>query len=338
MTPQQGHKPEERLMRCFAAIGAILLAVLASVASGVAEQYPNHVVTIIVPYPAGGPTDQLAREIAPALSEKLGQNFIIENISGGGTNIATARVARAEKDGHTLLLHNLQISANVSLYNNLPFDTEKDLTPIIFINNNPLILIGRKTLEPNTLKELVVLMKTKSLKAAHPGVGATGHLATSLLAQEAKVSIDLIPYRGAAPALQDIAGGHVDLFFATPQSVVQQVAAGEMKAYGITAKEKSPQFPKTDSFVKEFGPKLEILYWHALFAPAGTPDAIVDKLNVTLQEIMANPATLKLWANSGVAPYPKDQRSPAAARALLKNEITRWSQVIRDNHIQAPVQ
>ena len=156
-------------MRWIVAVSAVLLSVLASVAPGVAQQYPNRTVTIIVPYPAGGPTDQLAREIAPALSEKLGQNFIVENVSGGGTNIATARVVRAEKDGHTLLLHNLQISANVSLYNNLPFDTEKDLSPVIFINNNPLILIGRKTLEPNTLKELIALMKTKPLKAAHPG-------------------------------------------------------------------------------------------------------------------------------------------------------------------------
>ena len=325
-------------MRCIAAVGAVVLGVLAAMTPALAQQYPSRVVTIIVPYPAGGPTDQLAREIAPVLSEKLGQNFIVENVSGGGANIATARVVRAEKDGHTLLLHNLQISANVALYNNLPFDTEKDLSPVIYINNNPLILIGRKTLEPNTLKELIALMKTKSLKAAHPGVGATGHLATSLLAQEAKVTIDFIPYRGAAPALTDIAGGHVDLFFATPQSVVQQVAAGQMKAYGITAEEISPQFPKADSFVKELGPKLEILYWHALFAPAGTPDAIVEKLNATLQEIVANPATLKSWANSGVAPYQKDQRSPTAARALLKSEIARWSQVVRDNHIQAPVQ
>jgi tripartite-type tricarboxylate transporter receptor subunit TctC len=325
-------------MRWITAIGAIVFWTFASMAPVIAQQYPSRVVTIIVPYPAGGPTDQLAREIAPALSEKLGQNFIVENVSGGGTNIATARVVRAEKDGHTLLLHNLQISANVALYNNLSFDTEKDLTPIIFINNNPLILIGRKTLEPNTLKELLALMKTKTLKAAHPGAGATGHLATSLLAQEAKINVDLIPYRGAAPALQDIAGGHVDLFFATPQSVVQQVAAREMKAYGITAKEKSPQFPTADSFVQELGPKLEILYWHALFAPAGTPDAIVEKLNSALQEVVANSATLKLWANSGVAPFPKDQRSSAAGRALLKSEIARWSQVVRDNHIQAPVQ
>jgi putative tricarboxylic transport membrane protein len=315
-----------------------LLGVLAWAVPSAAQHYPSRLVTIIVPYPAGGPTDQLARVLAPALSEKLGQNFIVENVSGGATTIATGRVARAAPDGYTLLLHNLQISANVSLYHNLTFDTEKDLTTIIFINNNPLVLIGRKTLEPNTLKELIAYMKTKVVKMAHPGVGATGHLATSLFAQEAHVTVDHIPYRGAAPALQDIAGGHVDLFFATPQSVVQQVASGEMKAYGVTAKEPSPQFPAAASFVQELGPKLEILYWHALFTPAGTPEAIIEKLNSALQEIIADPAILKLWAESGVAPYPKDQRSPAAARAMLRTEIARWGQVVRDNNIQAPTQ
>src|SRR5262252_6269085 len=221
---------------------AIFIAGFAWAAPAPAQQYPSRVVTIIVPYPAGGPTDQLARVLAPALSEKLGQNFIIENVSGGGTTIATARVARAAADGHTLLLHNLQISANVALYSNLSFDTEKDLAPVIFINNNPLVLVGRKTLTPDTLKELIAYMKTNVVKMAHPGAGSTGHLATSLFAQEAHAIVDHIPYRGAAPALQDIAGGHVDLFFATPQSVLQQVASGEMKAYGITAKAPSPQF------------------------------------------------------------------------------------------------
>lgn len=320
------------------AAAAVVLAVLAATVPVAAQQYPSHIVTIIVPYPAGGPTDQLARTIAPALSEKLGQNVIVENVSGGGTTIATTRVARAAPDGHTLLLHNLQISANVSLYSNLQFDTEKDLTPIIFINHNPLILTGRKTLEAGTLKELLTLMKTRPLKVAHPGVGATGHLASSLFAQEAKVSVDLIPYRGAAPALQDIAGGHVDLFFATPQSVLQQVASGEMKAFGITAKQPSPQFPTAASVVQELGPKLEILYWHALFAPAGTPDAVVTKLNAAVQDIVADPAMIKMWAETGVAPYPKEQRTPAAARALLKSEIARWGQVIHDNNIQAPTQ
>ncbi|HEY6860693.1 MAG TPA: tripartite tricarboxylate transporter substrate binding protein [Pseudolabrys sp.] len=324
-------------MKRAAAIVLAIVALFILAAPGWAQTYPSRNVTIIVPYPAGGPTDQVARVLAQALSDKLKQNFIVENISGGSTTIATGRVAHAAPDGYMLLLHNLQISANVALYKNVNYDTEKDLVPIIFINNNPLVLVGRKTLEPNTLTELLDLMKKQTLKAATPGVGATGHLATSLLAQEAKVKVDLIPYRGAAPALQDVTGGHVDLFFATPQSVVQQVKAGQMKAYGITAKEKSPELPTADSFVKAFGPKLEILYWHALFAPAGTPDDVINKLNATLQEIISDPAIVKSWADTGVTPYPNDQRSVAAARALLKSEIARWGQVVRDNNIQGPM-
>jgi len=324
------------MTRCKAAIALAVVSLLVLVGPGLAQPYPNRAVTIIVPYPAGGPTDQVARVLAQALSDKLKHNFIVENISGGGTTIATARVAHAAPDGYMLLVHNLQISANVALYKNLTFDTEKDLTPVMFINNNPLVLVGRKTLEPNTLAELLALMKKQTLKAATPGVGATGHLATSLLAQQADVKIDLIPYRGAAPALQDIAGGHVDLFFATPQSVVEQVKAGQIKAYGITAEEKSSELPTAESFVKVFGPKLEILYWHALFAPGGTPDAIINILNGALQEIASDPAIVKSWADTGVTPYPKEMRSPAAARTLLKNEIARWSQVVHDNNIQGP--
>jgi len=325
------------MLRRITTVALAVLVLFVVAAPVLAQQYPSRNVTIIVPYPAGGPTDQVARVLAQALSDKLKQTFIVEDISGGGTTIATNRVAHAAPDGYTLLLHNLQISANVALYKSLPFDTEKDLTPIIFINNNPLVLVGRKTLEADTLTELLALMKKQTLKAATPGVGATGHLATSLLAQEAKVAIDLIPYRGAAPALQDILGGHVDLFFATPQSVVQQVKAGEMKAYGITTSEKSPEIPTAESFVNVFGPKLEILYWHALFAPAGTPEAVIIKLNSALQEIVSDPAIVNSWADTGVAPYPKDRRSPAAARAMLKSEIARWGQVVRDNNIQGPL-
>jgi putative tricarboxylic transport membrane protein len=313
-----------------------VLALLMAMMPGAAQQYPSRAVTIIVPYPAGGPTDQLARVLGPALSEKLAQPFVVENVSGGGTTIATARVVRAAPDGYTLLLHNLQIAANVSLYHNLTFDTEKDLTPVIFVNNNPPVLTGRKTLAPDALNGLIAIMRKNVLKMAHPGIGATGHLATCLFAQEANVVVDQIPYRSAAPALQDIAGGHVDLFFATPQSVVEQVASGQMKAYGITAKEVSPHFPRAASLVQELGGKLEILYWHALFVPAGTPDDIVAKLNSAVQQMLADPAILKSWSESGVAPYPPDQRSPAAARALLRSEIARWGEVVRTNNIQAP--
>ncbi len=324
-------------MKRIAAVAVAVVGLFVFAAQVAAQPYPSRNVTIIVPYPAGGPTDQVARQLAQSLSDKLKQSFIVENVSGGGTTIATNRVAHGTPDGYTLLIHNLQISANVALYKNLPFDTEKDLAPIMFINNNPLVLVGRKSLEANTLPELLALMKKGTLKAATPGVGATGHLATSLLAQEAKVKIDLIPYRGAAPALQDVLGNHVDLFFATPQSVLQQVKAGQMKAFGITAAQKAPEFPDVESFVTSLGPKLEILYWHAIFAPAGTPEPIINQLNAALQDIVSDPAIVKSWADSGVVPYTKDKRTTAAARAILKSEIARWGQVVRDNNIQGPL-
>jgi tripartite-type tricarboxylate transporter receptor subunit TctC len=314
---------------------AFVALLLACASSAGAQDYPTRLVTIIVPYPAGGPTDQIARELAARFSDKLNQNFIVENVSGGGTTIATGRVARASPDGYTLLLHNLQISANVALYPSPGFDTEQDLAPVGFINQNPLVLTGRKTLPPNTLSELIALMKREPLKMAHPGTGSTGHLATSLFLKEAKLEAIEVPYRGAAPALQDLAGDHVDLFFATPQSVVEQVAAGQIKAYGITSRHESPLFPKLASLVTEIGPKLEIQYWHALFVPAGTPPSVIHTLNTVLQRVEDEPAVIEAWAATGVVPYPKDQRSPQAAQEILHSEVARWAQVVRENNIQA---
>ena len=321
------------MMKRIAPVALAVVGLFVFAAPVLAQSYPNRTVTIVVPYSAGGPTDQVARVVANSLATKLKQNFVVEDVTGGGTIIATNRVAHATPDGYTLLVHNLAISANATLYKNLPFDTEKDLTPVMFINQNPLVLVGRKTLEPNTLTELVAWMKTHRAKAAIAGYGTTGHLTTTLFAQEAKVAVDLIPYRGGAPVMTDIMGGHVDLFFGTPQQVGPQVAAGKMKAYGITTTEKLPQFAAADSVVKMFGPKLEISYWQAMFVPAGTPDAVIKTLNSALEEIVTDPAILKNWAAEGVSAYPKDQRSPAAGRAILKSEISRWGQVIRDNNI-----
>ncbi len=298
-----------------------------------AQQYPSRAVAIIVPYPAGGPSDESARVLAQFLSNEFGQNFIVENLSGGNTIVAMEKVARAAPDGYTLLFHNLQISANVTLYKNLPFDTVKDFAPVMLVNRNPLLLAGRETLEPNSLAELVALMKKQQLKAAIPGYGATGHLATALFAQQAGVKIDMIPYRGAAPAITDLLGGQIDLFFATPQSLVQQVATGKLKAFGVTSKDKLPEFPMADSFPKMFGPKLDLVYWQAIFAPAGTPEAVVRMLNGALQEAVSDPVIVKNWAAQDVSPFPADQRSPQAARTFLASEIARWSEVIKDNNI-----
>jgi tripartite-type tricarboxylate transporter receptor subunit TctC len=315
---------------------AIALAALCSAAAAQAQSYPTRPVTIIVPYPAGGPTDQVTRQIAPKLAARLGQNFVVENVSGGGTNIAGQRVARAAPDGYTLFVHNLQISANVALYKSLPFDTEKDFLPIAMINSNPLVLVGRKTLEAKTLPELVAWMKKNPARMGHPGVGSTGHLATALLAQALGVEVTHVPYRGAAPMLQDTLGGHIDLFFATPQQVIGQFASGEVKVFGITSKDTSPQFPGVPSLVAAYGPKLAIDFWQIMLAPAGTPKPVVDAIDGALQNALDDPEILKIWAQSGMAPYPKAQRTPAGAAAYLKSEIGRWGQVVRDNKIEAP--
>ena len=299
-----------------------------------AQDYPAKNVTIIVPYPAGGPTDQLARLLAPRFAEKLGRTFIVENVSGGGTTIGTGRVARAAPDGHTLLLHNLQISANVALYPKLQYDTERDLAAIAFINRNPLVLVGRKTLAPNTLDELIAYMRRTSASMAHPGSGSSGHLATALFAEQARLLPVQVPYRGGAPMVQDLLGDHVDLLFGTPQQLAPLVAAGQVKAYGVTAKETYPQFPGAVALANALGFKLEIFYWHALFAPAATPKAALDKLSAVVQAMLDDAALMKSWADTGVAPYPPEQRSPPGAQALFKSEIARWSQVVRQNHIQ----
>lgn len=317
----------------FAACAVAALGLVIAELPAVAQQYPSRTVTVIVPYPAGGPTDEAARIVAQSVSAQLKQSFIVEDIGGGGAIIGAEKVAHATPDGYMLLVHNLQIAANVSLYKSLPFDTVKAFAPVMLINRNPLVLVGRKTLAPNNLKDLIALMKRQQLKAAIAGYGTTGHLATTLFAQEAGVALDQIPYRGAAPALTDLLGGQIDLFFATPQSVVQQVATGALKAYGVTSKEKLPEFPEAESFPAALGPKLDVVYWQAMFAPAGTPDAVIDTLNGALQKTVADPSIVKAWAAQDVSVFPADQRSPAAAEALLRSEITRWGQVIRDNNI-----
>ena len=315
------------------AIGAGLALLLSLIASAAAETYPSRPITIVVPFPAGGPTDTTAREVAHALAEKFKQNVVVENVTGGSTNIATNKVAHAAPDGYTLLLHNLAITANVTLFKNLPFDAERDIAPVILINKNPLVVAARKSLEPKNFAELLALMKKQTLKAAIPGYGTTSHLTTTLLAQQAKVSLDQIPYRGAAPALTDLLGEHVDLLIATPQSFVSLAAAGKVKVYAVTGKDTSPHFPGAVSLVKALGPKFDIVYWQALFAPSGTPQAVIDTLNAAVREAVSDPALVDKWSKQGFDTFPKDQLTVQAARAFFKSEIAAWGEVIRDNNI-----
>ena len=316
---------------------SVLFSLLLMPFAAMAQDYPSRPVTVIVPFSAGGPTDQVARQLAARFAEKLGQPFVVENVTGGNTIIATGRLARAPADGYTLLVHNLQISANPGLYGaKLPYETERDIAPVGFINHCPLVLVGRSALPPKNLAELIQYMRMRSINIAHAGAGTTGYITTAIFLQQAKLDALLVPYRGAAPALQDMVGNHVDLFFTTPQAVLPLIKAGQLRAYGITAKEAYEQFPGAASFVDQYGPKLEIQYWHALFAPAATPRPAMEKLNGALQALLDDPAIVRSWTATGVLPYAKEQRSPDAAQAYFRSEIARWGEVIRDNGIHAP--
>jgi tripartite-type tricarboxylate transporter receptor subunit TctC len=319
-------------MKSFVSIAVALIALVGTPPAS-AQQYPARTVTIVVPYPAGGPTDQTARVVAQSMATQLKQNFIVENISGGNTIVACEKVAHATPDGYTLILPNLQISANATLFKKLPFDTVNDFKPVMLVNRNPLVLVGRNTLPADNAKDLIALMKQQRLKAAIPGYGATGHLATALFAQQAGAQLDIIPYRGAAPAVTDLLGGQVDLFFATPQSVAQLVNTGKLKAFGFTAKGRLPELPNVESLVDALGPKLDFVYWQALFAPSKTPPDVIKTLNQAARNAVADPTIVKDWAAQGIDVFPPDQRSPEAAETFFKSEIARWGEVIRANDI-----
>jgi tripartite-type tricarboxylate transporter receptor subunit TctC len=311
-------------------------AIGTGVSPAAAQSYPSRAVAIVVPYAAGGPVDQLARILAPKLSEKFKQPFVVENVAAGATLPGTGRVARSAPDGHTLLLHNSQVAINVGLYPRAPFDLERDLTPVAFINQNPLVLVGRSTLPANTLPELISWMKGNVTKAAHPGVGSSAHLAIAMFAKAAGVAPDYIPYRGAAPALTDVIAGHSDLYFSTPQVVVETVRAGKLKAYGSTAHSRMKNFPNAMSIPTEtsWGKAIDLLYWHAMFAPSGTPAAIIERLNAAIREITSDPAVIAEWAQMDMVPYIGNDASVDGASRLLKKELSVWQKALKESDIE----
>lgn len=317
-------------------LACVLVPFLASGSLTEAQTYPTRTVSIIVPFPPGGPTDATARQLAAGLSEKLGQQFVVENVSGGGATIGSTRVARADADGHTLLFHNFGFASGLSLFKNLAFHPETSFEPIALANRTPLIVVARTSLPGSTLAEHLAWVKAQtSVRFAHAGVGNPGHLCAVLFANALGVTnIDHIPYRGGAPAAQDVLAGQVDLTCATVQFAAVHVQAGRLKPVGITSAEPMPILPDVASLPRELGSTLNIEFWQALFAPKGTSKAIVDALNKAVREVLADPRFTKGWKESGVSGYPPSMQTPEALAELLKNEVKRWADVIRENKIE----
>ena len=315
---------------------ALLLACLVAAGAASAQTYPMRgPITMFVAFPPGGVDDAVARIIQPALAQALNQTIVIENVGGAGGMIAASRAARAAPDGYTILLHQDALAAGMTLYKDLTFDAVKDFVPIGLINNAVTTFVARPTLPANNLAEFLAWAKQpgQSIKFGHPGVGSFGHLADSLICQELGLTVTQVPYRGAGPALVDLLAGNVDVSIIGGVVAAPLAKAGKLKAYALTGNEEYAGLPGVKTFPALGYKKLDINFWHARFAPRGTPRPIIDKLNAALRAAMADPRVQKTFADGGFAPFPADQMTPEAAGTLLQHEIPLWGEVIKANHI-----
>ena len=321
----------------FLIVGFIGLLGIAAVGAGVttssgpADNYPTRPITVVVPFPAGGPSDVVARIVTEQMGTILGQSLVIENVGGGGGTIGSARVAAAHADGYTLLAGSMgsHVSAPV-LAANLKYDSERDFVPIGFTAQSPAVIVARKDFPAKGLREFVDYLKKNRdrVKQAHGGIGASSHMACLLFNVRADVNPASVAYRGTAPALNDLIGGHVDFFCEQAVSVAPQIAAGTIKAYAVSSNERLPNLPGVPT-AKEDGLDYQMSIWAGIFAPKGTPKAIVDKLAAALDKALDDARVAAKLVELGGSIPPKGERTPARFESFVKAEIARWSPILK---------
>jgi len=311
--------------RFFTALFIMLLPSLA-----VAQTYPERPITIVVPFSAGGPTDTVTRLVADAMSKDLGQQIVVENVTGAGGTLGAGRVAKAAPDGYTLLLHHIGMATSATLYRKLAYKPLEAFEYVGLVTEVPMVIVGRKDLEPKDLKSLIEYVKANKDKVtyAHAGVGAASHLCGMLFMSKIETPLTTVPYKGTGPALTDLIGGQVDLLCDQTTNTTNQIKSGEIKAYATTSGQRLAALPDVPT-AKEQGLDIEVAIWHGLYAPKGTPKAIVERLAASLQKALQDETVKSRFASLGTAPVPLDQAQPAALEAKLKSEIDRWRPVIQ---------
>lgn len=295
-----------------------------------AQAYPDRPITVIVPFSAGGPTDTVTRLVAEPMGRELGQQVVVQNVGGAGGTLGATQVAKAPADGYTLLLHHIGMSTAPALYENLAFDPEKDFAPIGLVTNVPMTIIARKDFEPSTLPELVEYVKANADKVtlANAGIGAASHLCGLLFMDAIGTPLVTVPYQGTGPAMTDLIGGQVDFMCDQTTNTMGQIRAGEVKAYAVTTPERLAALPDLPTTAEAGLPQVEVGIWHALYAPAGTPEAAIEKLSAALQAALADPQVVARFAELGTTPEPADRATPAALQAHLAEQIALWKPVI----------
>ena len=302
-----------------------------------AQEYPNKVITVIVPFTAGGPTDAVARLLSVPMSKTLGTQMIVENVGGAGGTIGANRVAKAAADGYTLFLHHIGHSTAPSLYRKLPYDAINDFEPIGLINETPMTLVAKKDFPPKDLKEVISYLKANKdkINLANAGIGAASHLCGMLFMSAIQTDLTTVPYSGTAPAMNALLGGQVDLMCDQTTNTTTQIKAEKIKVYGVTTPKRIQSLPNVPT-MDEAGLKgFEVSVWHALYAPKGTPKAATEKLTKSLQAALKDATLRQRFADLGADTVVESRATPDALRNHLKAEIDKWAPIIKKAGVYA---
>ncbi len=312
-------------------LGALVSLVLLVAPASAEARYPARVVTIVVPFPAGGPTDTVGRLLAQAMGGALKTQFIIENIGGSGGVLGAARVAKSAPDGTTLLLHNIGLATSVALYRKLPYDPRRDLEPIGLVNDVPMSFVARRDFPASTLGELIDYVKVRKdeVTYANAGIGGASHLCGLYFMSAIATRVTPVPYKGTGPAMNDLLGGQVDFMCDQTTNTTNHIKAGKIKVFAVTSKARLPSLPEVPTMAEAGLPGIELGVWHALLAPKGTPQPILEALAAALQQALADPLVLDRFAALGASAATRDQATPDALRRHLDAEIAKWSPIIK---------
>ena len=314
-----------------ARIAAAAVLSLAAAIAGAQATYPSRPVVLVVPFAAGGPTDVLARTLAQSMTRTLGQSVVVENTVGAGGTIATQRVARAAPDGHTLFIHHNGMATAVGLYRKLNFDPLTDFEYIGQAADVPMTLLERRNLPANNLTELIVWLRANRDKAtmANAGLGAVSHLCGMLFQKAIGLDLITVPYKGTAPAMTDLLGGQVDILCDQTTQTIPQIKAGTVKLYGVTARNRIGSLPDTPTLAEGGLKDFEVVVWHGVYAPKGTPKVVTEKVTAALQAALRDADVRRRLAELGAEIVSPEKQTPEGLRTWLKSEIEKWTPVIR---------
>jgi tripartite-type tricarboxylate transporter receptor subunit TctC len=307
------------------------LPLLALAAAPAWAQYPTKPITMIVPFAAGGPTDTVARSLGVAMQAQLKQTVLVENVGGAGGTIGVGRVAKASPDGYTILLYHIGMSTVPALYRKLTFDPLKDFAYIGLVNEVPMTMIARANFPPNNFKEFVAYVKANKAKVTYgnAGLGAASHLCGLLFMSAIETDVTTVPYKGTAPAMNDLLGGQIDFMCDQTTNTTSQIKSGKVKAYAVTSAKRVPSLPNIPTMQEEGLKGFEVAIWHALYAPKGTPQPVIDALVKANQAALKDAGVIKRFEDLGTEPVAADKATPAYLQKFLAAEIAKWGPIIQ---------